>query len=203
MKNKKFTPIGIPKVPFTLPGETIPQWIDIYSRLYKERIIFLFRIFEDDFINQIISMLLYLNIEEKNKPIYLYINSIGGSISSGIALYDTINYINKNSAIITMCLGIASSISSFILASGNYKKRLALPHSRIMLHQPEIECYGQASEILIESEEILRIRRAIAKIYVEATSQTLSRIARDMDRECFFSAREAKNYGIVDYIISN
>ena len=186
-----------------MPGETVPQWIDIYSRLYKERIIFLFRIFEDDFINQVISMLLYLNIENKNKSIYLYLNSIGGSISSGLALYDTINYINTTSVVVTMCLGIASSISSFILASGNKKKRLALPHSRIMLHQPETECYGQASEILIESEEILRIRRLLAKIYVENTSQTLSRIARDMDRDCFLSSREAKSYGIIDYIISN
>ena len=199
MIKKQFNTIGIPQVSLNKNGKSFSQRMDLYSRLYKERILFLFRIFEEDFINQIIAMLLYLNCENRKKFIYIYINSIGGSLTSGIALYDTINYINSN--LITVCLGVAASISSFILTSGMSNKRLALPHSRIMLYQPEIECYGQASEILIESEEILRLRRIVAKIYVEHTSQTLSRIARDLDRNYFLSAREARNYGIIDYII--
>ena len=194
-------PIGIPKVPYQDPYDNTIQWIDIYTRLYKERIIFLFQLIDDDFINQLIAMFLYLDSEEKEEYIYLYINSIGGSIISGITLYDTMYYVNSD--IVTLCIGIASSISSLILASGKENKRLILPHSRIMLHQPETECYGQASDILLESEEILRLRRLLVKIYTEQMDQSISRLSRDIDRDCFLSAREAKNYGIVDYILTN
>ena len=199
MMKKKFNIVGIPQVPLKIPGQSLPQWIDLYSRLYIERILFLFRIFDDDFINQIIGMLLYLNMESKKKPIYLYLNSNGGSINSGIALYDIIKYLNVN--IISACMGFTASIASFILTTGTLKKRLALPHSRILLHQPETELYGQASDLLLASEELIRVRRIIAKIYVEHTSQCLTRIARDLDRNSFLSAREAKNYGIIDHII--
>lgn len=193
-------PIGIPKVPYQDSSDNTIQWMDIYTRLYKERIIFLFQLIDDDFTNQLIAMLLYLDAEEKEEFIYFYINSIGGSIISGITLYDTMYYISSD--IVTLCIGIASSISSLILASGREKKRLILPHSRVMLHQPETECYGQASDILLESEEILRLRRLLIKIYTEQIDQSISRISRDIDRDCFLSAREAKNYGIVDYILT-
>lgn len=198
---KVITPLGIPRVPFKGPNDNVPQWIDIYTRLYKERILFLFQLLDDDFINNMIAMLLYLDSEEQNESIYFYINSIGGSITSGIGLYDTMNYINSD--IVTLCIGIASSISSLILSSGKYTKRMVLPHSRIMLHQPESQCYGQASDILIESEQILKLRRLLGKLYLQHTNQTLSRIAKDLDRECFLSSREAKNYGIVDHILTN
>lgn len=196
---KTIAPIGIPKVLFQDRNDTVPQWIDIYTRLYKERILFLFELFDDDFVNEIIAMLLYLDSEDRKRPIFFYINSIGGSMSSGIALYDTMKYIK--SEVITLCIGIASSISSLILSNGKSDRRMILPHSRVMLHQPKAESYGQASDILVESEEILRLRRLLGKIYIEQTNQSLSRIAKDIDRDCFFSSREALNYGIVDHIL--
>ena len=160
---------------------------------------FLFELFDDNFVNELIATLLYLDSEEKKRPIFFYINSIGGSMSSGIALYDTMQYIKSD--IITLCIGIASSISSLILSNGQPSRRMILPHSRIMLHQPKAEAYGQASDILVESEEILRLRRLLGKMYIERTNQSLSRVARDIDRDCFFSSREAMNYGIVDHIL--
>ena len=201
MKKKYIKPISIPKVPIRNSNDNSVQWVDIYTKLYQERILFLFQILDDEFINQMIAMLLYLNSESQVDPIYFYINSIGGSTISGIGLYDTISYIN--SELLTSCIGISSSISSLILTSGKPTKRMILPHSRVMIHQPESECYGQASDILIESEEILRLRRLLAKIYAEQTNQTLTRIAKDLDRDCFLSAREAKNYGLVDHILIN
>ncbi|YP_778602.1 ATP-dependent Clp protease proteolytic subunit (plastid) [Bigelowiella natans] len=194
-------PIGIPKVLFKESTDTTPQWVDIYTRLYKDRIIFLFQLLDDDFSNQIISMLLHLDSESKEELIYFYINSVGGSVLSGISIYDTMNFIN--SEIVTLCIGIASSISSLILANGKRTKRFILPHSRVLLHQPIMQVSGQASDILIESEEILRLRRILTKIYIENIDQTISRVARDIDRDCFLSSREAKNYGIVDYILTN
>jgi len=194
-------PIGVPKVLFKESTNNTPQWVDIYTRLYKDRIIFLFQLLDDDFSNQIISMLLHLEMENKDELIYFYINSIGGSILSGISIYDTMNFIN--SEIVTLCIGIASSISSLILANGKRTKRFILPHSRVLLHQPIIQVSGQASDILIESEEILRLRRILTKTYIENIDQTISRVARDIDRDCFLSSREAKNYGIVDYILTS
>ena len=201
MKAKFIKPISIPKVPHKDLTDNTTQWVDIYTKLYKERILFLFHVLDDEFLNQMIAMLLYLNSENNNDSIYFYINSIGGSTISGIGLYDSMSYID--SEILTSCIGISSSISSLILSSGKVTKRMILPHSRVMIHQPESECYGQASDILIESEEILRLRRLLGKIYAEHTNQTLSRIAKDLDRDCFLSAREAKNYGLVDHILIN
>ncbi|AGY61411.1 ATP-dependent Clp protease proteolytic subunit (plastid) [Lotharella oceanica] len=198
---KIISPIGIPKVPFQDFNDTAPRWIDIYSRLYKERILFLFQMLDEDFINQMIATLLYLDFESQKKPIFFYINSIGGSLMSGITLYDIMQYIKSD--IITLCMGMASSISSLILANGKYGKRMILPHSRIILHQPMNEYYGQASDLVIESESMSRLRRLLGKIYIEHTTQTLSRISRDIDRDCFLSSREAKNYGIVDEILSS
>ena len=198
---KLITPIGIPKVYVQDSSGMNSQWMDIYSRLYKERILFLFQLLDDDFINQMIAMLLYLDSEDQYSSIYFYINSLGGSILSGIGLYDTICYISSD--VITLCLGIASSISSLILSTGKYTKRMILPHSRVMIHQPQSQCYGQASDILLESEEILRLRRLLGKLYVERTNQSLTRVSRDLDRDSFLSAREAKNYGIVDNILTN
>jgi ATP-dependent Clp protease protease subunit len=196
---KKIIPIGITQVPIKIFENNTIEWIDIYSLLYQEKVILLFQFLDDDFINQLIAMILYLDIENSTKSIYFYINSLGGDLISGIALYDTIRYVRSN--VSTICMGITSSISSIILSSGEKGKRLILPHSRVMINQPESDYYGQASDILIESEEILRLRRLLAKIYVEQTNQSLSRIAKDIDRECFLSSREAQNYGIVDSIL--
>ena len=198
---KIISPIGIPKVPFQDFGDTTPRWIDIYSRLYKERILFLFQLLDEDFVNQMIATLLYLDFEGHKKPIFFYINSIGGSLMGGIALYDMMQYIISD--VITLCMGLASSVSSLILANGKYRRRMILPHSRIILHQPMNEYYGQASDLVIESESMSRLRRLLGKIYIEHTTQTLSRISRDIDRDCFLSSREARNYGIVDEILGS
>lgn len=193
-------PIGVPRVPFRLPGEPTAQWVDLYNRLYRERLLFLCQDLEDELANQLIGVMLYLNAEEKLKDLYIYINSPGGSVTCGIAVFDIINYINSD--VITLCVGTAASMASFILMGGTRGKRIAFPHSRIMIHQPEGGSQGQASEVLSESDEVIRIRHQVGKIYAERTGQSLSQVSRDMDRDQFMSAREAKDYGLVDHIPS-
>ena len=193
-------PIGVPKVPFRLPGEPDAQWVDLYNRLYRERVLFLCHDLNDELANQLIGIMLYLNAEESSKDFYIYINSPGGSVTCGIAVYDILNYIEAD--VITLCVGTAASMASFILAGGSRGKRIAFPHSRIMIHQPEGGSQGQASEVVSESEEVVRIRRQVGKIYSSRTGQSLARISKDMDRDQFMSAREAKEYGLVDHLPS-
>lgn len=193
-------PIGVPKVPFRLPGEPDAQWVDLYNRLYRERVLFLCQDLNDELANQLIGIMLYLNAEESSKDVYIYINSPGGSVTCGIAVYDILNYIEVE--VITLCVGTAASMASFILTGGSRGKRIAFPHSRIMIHQPEGGSQGQASEIVSESEEVVRIRRQVGKIYSSRTGQSLARISKDMDRDQFMSAREAKEYGLVDHLPS-
>lgn len=145
--------------------------------------------------------MLYLNAEDKSKGIYVYINSPGGSVTCGVGVFDAMNYMKSD--VTTICVGTAASMASFVLVGGTKGKRLALPHSRIMIHQPDGGSQGQASVVLSESEEVLRIRDSVAQIYSERTGQTLERISRDMNRDQFMSAREAKDYGLVDQIASS
>lgn len=191
-------PIGVPKVPFRLPGESSAQWVDLFNRLYRERLLFLCQDLDDEVSNQLIGIMLYLNAEEKSKDLYIFINSLGGSVTCGIAVYDVMNFIEAD--VSTICVGTAASMASFVLAGGKKGKRIALPHSRIMIHQPEGGGQGQASEVLSESEEVIRLRQQVGKIYSERTNQSLNKISRDMDRDQFMSAKEAKNYGIVDQV---
>lgn len=191
-------PIGVPKVPFRLPGEPSAQWVDLFNRLYRERLLFLCQDLDDEVSNQLIGIMLYLNAEEKFKDIYIFINSLGGSVTCGIAVYDVMNFVEAD--VSTICVGTAASMASFVLAGGQRGKRVALPHARIMIHQPEGGGQGQASEVLSESEEVMRLRRQVGRIYAERTNQSLNRISRDMDRDQFMSAREAKEYGIVDQV---
>lgn len=192
-------PIGVPKVPYRMPGESFTQWIDIYNRLYRERIIFLGRDIDDEIANQVIAVMLYLDSEDPGKDIVLYINSPGGMVTSGMAIYDTMQHIKSD--VVTICVGLAASMGSFLLAAGTPGKRLALPHSRIMIHQPSGGTRGQASDIEIEAREILRIRRQLNEIYANRTNQTLEKIEKDMDRDFFMSAEEAKEYGLIDRVI--
>jgi len=194
-------PIGVPKVPYRMPGEQFTQWIDIYNRLYRERIIFLGRDVDDEIANQIIAVMLYLDSEDPGKDIYLYINSPGGMVTSGMAIYDTMQHIKSD--LVTICVGLAASMGSFLLAAGTKGKRLALPHSRIMIHQPSGGTRGQATDIEIEAREILRIRRQLNQIYADKTGQTLQKIEKDMDRDFFMSAHEAKEYGLVDRVLDD
>ncbi len=192
-------PIGVPKVPYRMPGEPYTQWIDIYNRLYRERIIFLGKEVDDEIANQIVAVMLYLDSEDPGKDIMLYINSPGGSVTAGMAIYDTMQHIKSD--VVTICVGLAASMGSFLLAAGTKGKRLALPHSRIMIHQPSGGTRGQATDIEIEAREILRVRRQLNELYAFHTGQPLEKIERDMDRDYFMSAEEAKAYGLIDRVI--
>ncbi|MBD2654040.1 ATP-dependent Clp protease proteolytic subunit [Synechocystis sp. FACHB-383] len=195
-------PIGVPSVPFRLPGSQYERWIDIYTRLSQERIIFLGQEVNDSIANRIVAFLLYLDSDDPSKPIYLYINSPGGSVTAGMAIYDTMQYIK--SEVITICVGLAASMGAFLLASGAPGKRLALPHARIMIHQP-MGGTGrrQATDIDIEAREILRIRQQLNEIMAKRTGQTVEKIAKDTDRDYFLSAAEARDYGLIDKVIEN
>ncbi len=192
-------PIGIPSVPYKLPGSNYENWINIYERLFRERIIFLSEEVDDGIANQIVAYLLYLDSEDSSKPIYMYINSPGGSVTAGLAIYDTMQLIK--SEVVTICVGLAASMGSFLLMAGSKGRRLALPHSRIMIHQPSGGTRGQASDIQIEMREILRLRHQLNGIYAERTEQPLEKIERDMDRDFFMSPYEAKEYRLIDQVI--
>ena len=172
---------------------------DIYSRLLKERIVFLGTPIDDNVASLTIAQLLFLEADDSEKDIYLYINSPGGIITSGMGIYDTMNYIKPDVA--TICMGQAASMAAFLLSGGTPGKRSALPNSRIMIHQPLGGAEGQASDIKILSDEILRLRKNLNSILAKNTKQTLKKIEKDTDRNFFMSANEAKGYGIIDTIL--
>ncbi|MHB8110617.1 MAG: ATP-dependent Clp endopeptidase proteolytic subunit ClpP [Syntrophorhabdaceae bacterium] len=172
---------------------------DIYSRLLKERIVFLGTAVDDMMANIIIAQLLFLESEDPSKEIYLYINSPGGIITSGLAIYDTMQYIKA--PVVTTCIGQAASMGAVLLAGGEKGKRFALPHSRILIHQPLGGAQGQASDIDIQAREILRMREAINTILVKHTGQPLEKVAKDTERDYFMDALQAIEYGIVDQIL--
>ncbi|WP_299407978.1 ATP-dependent Clp protease proteolytic subunit [Acaryochloris sp. IP29b_bin.148] len=192
-------PIGVPSVPYRIPGSPYERWVDIYTRLSQERIIFLGQEVTDGLANRIVAFLLYLDSEDPSKPISIYINSPGGSVTAGLAIYDTMQHIK--SEVVTICVGLAASMGSFLLAAGSPGKRLALPHSRIMIHQPSGGARGQASDIEIEAKEIIRVRQQLNSIYSARTGQPLEKIEKDMDRDFFMSAHEALEYGLIDQVI--
>jgi ATP-dependent Clp protease protease subunit len=194
-------PIGVPKVPYQMPGDTYTQWINIYDRLYRERIIFIGREIDDELANEVIAIMLYLASEDADKDIMIYINSPGGMVTAGMAIYDTMQHIKAD--VVTICVGLAASMGSFLLAAGTPGKRLALPHSRIMIHQPSGGARGQASDIQIEATEILRVRRQLNQIYADNTGKPLEKIEKDMDRDYFMSPHEALEYGLIDKVLED
>ena len=173
---------------------------DIYSRLLKERIVFLGTPIDDNVASVIIAQLLFLEAENSEKDIYLYINSPGGIITSGMGIYDTMNYIKPDIA--TICMGQAASMGAFLLSGGKRGKRSALPNARIMIHQPLGGAEGQASDIKIQADEILRLRSNLNKILSKNTKQSLTKIEKDTDRNFFMSSDEAKKYGLIDSILT-
>lgn len=172
---------------------------DIYSRLLKERIIFLGTPLDDNIASLIIAQLLFLEAEDPDKDIYLYINSPGGIVTSGMAIYDTMQYVKPD--IVTTCIGQAASMGAVLLAAGAKGKRFALPNARIMIHQPAGGVQGQATDIDIHAKEILKIRERLNEILAENTGQSLEKIAKDTDRNFFMDANEAKDYGLIDEIL--
>jgi ATP-dependent Clp protease protease subunit len=172
---------------------------DIYSRLLKERVVFLVGPVEDNVANLIIAQLLYLESENPDKDVSLYINSPGGSVSSGLAIYDTMQFIKPN--VSTMCVGQAASMGALLLAGGEKEKRYCLPHSRVMIHQPIGGFQGQASDIDIHAREILQSRERLNKILSNHSGQSLDTIKNDTERDNFMSANEAKDYGLIDEVL--
>jgi len=174
---------------------------DIFSRLLMDRIVFLGVPINDDVSNIIIAQLLFLQADNPEKDIYLYINSPGGLVSAGMAIYDTMQFLKA--PVNTICMGMAASMGSFLLAAGRPGKRSALPHARIMMHQPSGGTQGTASDIEIQAREILYLRGKLNELYAKHTMQPLEQIEKDMDRDRFMSADEAKAYGLVDHVIAN
>ncbi len=173
---------------------------DIYSRLLRERVIFLVGEVNDHTANLVIAQMLFLESENPDKDISLYINSPGGSVSSGLAIFDTMNFIKPD--VSTLCMGLAASMGAFLLAAGKKEKRFALPNSRIMIHQPLGGARGQASDIEIQAKEILYLREQLNKILSERTGQSIQTIEKDTDRDFFMSSEQAKDYGLIDKVIA-
>jgi ATP-dependent Clp protease, protease subunit len=172
---------------------------DIYSRLLKDRIIFLGEGIDDHISSLVIAQMLFLEAEDPDKDIYLYVNSPGGIVTSGLAIYDTMQYIKPDVA--TICIGQAASMGSLLLTAGAKGKRSALPNSRIMIHQPAGGFQGQASDIEIQAKEIIKIKQKLNEIYAKHTGQQMDKVERDVDRDYFMSAQEAKEYGLIDKVI--
>jgi ATP-dependent Clp protease protease subunit len=173
---------------------------DIYSRLLKERIVFVGTPIDDDIANLVIAQMLFLESEDPDKDIHLYINSPGGVVTSGLAIYDTMQYIRPK--ISTLCMGQAASIAALLLSAGEKGRRYALPHSRILIHQPMGGFQGQASDVDIQAREILRLREELNQILMKHTHQSLERIRVDTDRDFFMTGLQAKEYGIIDDVVT-
>jgi ATP-dependent Clp protease, protease subunit len=173
---------------------------DIYSRLLRERIVFLIGPVNDQSANVVVAQLLFLESENPDKDIFLYINSPGGSVSAGMSIFDTMQFIKPD--VSTMCLGMAASMGSFLLMAGAKGKRLSLPNSRIMIHQPSGGAQGQATDIEIHAREILKTREQLNRIYAERTGQPVEKIQADMERDFFLDPEEAKAYGLIDQVIA-
>lgn len=174
---------------------------DIYSRLLKERVIFMVGPVNDQMANLIVAQLLFLESENPDKDISLYINSPGGSVSAGLAIFDTMNFIKPD--VSTLCTGMAASMGAFLLAAGAKGKRFSLPNSRIMIHQPSGGSQGQASDIEIQAKEILYLRERLNKILADATGKTIEQIHKDTDRDRFMSGDEAADYGLIDKVLTS
>ncbi|GAB4214142.1 MAG: ATP-dependent Clp endopeptidase proteolytic subunit ClpP [Rhodoferax sp.] len=196
-----FDPQGLGMVPIVVEqsgrGE---RSYDIYSRLLKERVVFLVGPVNDYVANLVVAQLLFLESENPDKDISFYINSPGGSVSAGMAIFDTMNFIKPE--VSTLCTGMAASMGAFLLAAGAKGKRFSLPNSKIMIHQPSGGSQGQATEIEIAAREILKTREQLNQILAERTGQPLERIARDTERDYYMSAPEAQEYGLIDQVIS-
>nr|QHH24077.1 clp protease proteolytic subunit [Umbilicus rupestris] len=191
-------PIGVPKVPFRSPGEEDASWVDI-NRLYRERLLFLGQEVDNELANQLIGLMVYLTIEDRNRELYVFINSPGGWVIPGIAVYDTMQFVPPD--VHTICMGLAASMGSFVLVGGEITKRLAFPHARVMIHQPASSFYeSQTGEFILEAAELLNLRETITMVYVQRTGKSFWVVSEDMERDVFLSAIEAQAHGIVDLV---
>jgi ATP-dependent Clp protease protease subunit len=191
--------MDLPNVPVAQGFGSFDPGADIYNRLLRERIVFLGTDVNDTIANQLAAQILYLDGQDSEKDIYLYINSPGGSISAGMAIYDTMQFVTADVA--TVCMGLAASMGQFLLCAGAAGKRAALPHSQIMMHQPSGGIQGQASDIAIQAERMVYIKRLMAERIAEHSGQTVEQIEEDSERDRWFTAEQAKDYGIIDDVI--
>lgn len=206
---------GILRVPYNIPGSQAWQWVSVYTRMSQERILFLNQPLTDGVANSLVSSLLYLDSEDNNKPIYLYINSVGDpvmmgradasagmvSIRAGLAVYDTLSYVK--SEIVTVCLGTAYGMAAVLLSAGTKGKRAALPHTSLALTHPQTLTRGQATDIELEAEEVLEKRKLIQQILADNTGQNREKISKDMERMFYLSPKEAKAYGLIDRVVES
>nr|QKM79323.1 ATP-dependent protease subunit [Clausia trichosepala] len=196
-------PVGIPKVPYLIPGddEDSDSWIDLYNRLYRERLFYLGEEINTENSNNISGLMVYFSIEDETQEQYLFINSPGGWVVPGLAIHDTIKFVQVD--VSTICIGLAASIASVILLGGTVTKRSAYSHARVMIHQPKSSFLeAQSKESIFESTQILRIRDMITGIYIQKTGKPYWRIIKDLERDSFMSPQEAKEHGIIDFIAS-
>ena len=177
-----------------------PGGFDIYQQLLKERIVFLGQQVDDTIANSIAAQMLYLAGQDPDKDIWLYINSPGGSVTAGMAIYDTMQFVKPEIA--TVCLGLGASMGQFLLTAGSAGKRFALPHSRILMHQPSAGVQGQAADIAIQAENLIKIKQEMAELIATHSGRTAEEIVEDSDRDKWFSAEEAKDYGLLDHVIT-
>nr|QXE45875.1 ATP-dependent clp protease proteolytic subunit [Haloragis aspera]QXE45958.1 ATP-dependent clp protease proteolytic subunit [Haloragis erecta] len=191
-------PIGVPKVPFRIPGEEDATWVDV-NRLYRERLLFLGQEIDSEMSNQLIGLMIYLTIEDETKELYLFINSPGGWVVPGLAIYDTMRFVRPD--VHTICMGLAASMGSFLLVGGEITKRLAFPHARVMIHQPASSFYEtQTGEFILEAEELLNLRETITRVYVQRTGKPFWVVSEDLERDVFMSATEAQAHGLIDLV---
>nr|UCS39772.1 clp protease proteolytic subunit [Astragalus flexuosus var. flexuosus] len=196
-------PVGVPKVPFLLPGDDDDDddasWIDLYNRLFEERLLFLGQEVNSEISNQLVGLMVYLSLEDKTKDLYLFINSPGGDVISGMAMFDAMHFVEAE--VQTVCVGLAASMASLLLVGGEITKRLAFPHARVMIHQPASSVQeGQTAECILEANELLKMRETITQIYAQRTGKPSWQISKDMERDFYMSAEEAQAYGIVDMV---
>nr|QHN54968.1 ATP-dependent Clp protease proteolytic subunit [Anchomanes hookeri] len=192
-------PVGVPKVPYQGPGDGDAVWFDLYNRLYRERILFLGKEVDSEIANQLIGLMVYLNMYDDSSDIFLFINSPGGWVLPGVALFDTMQTVLAD--VNTVCIGVAASTGSFVLVGGEITKRMAFPHARVMIHQPASSFFsGIPEENIMEVEEVLHFDEIIKEAYVQRTGNSLEVIIEALDRDIFMSAEEAKDFGVIDLI---
>nr|WRV02018.1 clp protease proteolytic subunit [Oxytropis ochrocephala] len=190
-------PVGIPKVPFLVPGDDDASWIDLYNCLYQQRLLFLGQEIKHKISNQLVGLMVYLSLEDKTRDLYLFINSPGGGVKSGMAMFDAMRFVEAE--VQTVCVGVAASMASFVLLGGEITRRLAFPH--VMIHQPAGSFReGPIGDSLLEMDEFLKMRETITQIYAQRTGKPSWQISKDMERDTFMTAEEAQAYGIVDMV---
>nr|YP_010379163.1 clp protease proteolytic subunit [Astragalus ampullarius]UCS40152.1 clp protease proteolytic subunit [Astragalus ampullarius] len=192
-------PVGVPKVPFLVPGDDDASWIDLYNRLFQERLLFLGQEINSEISNQLVGLMVYLSLEDKTRDLYLFINSPGGEVITGMAMFDAMHFVEAE--VQTVCVGLAASMASLLLVGGEITKRLAFPHARVMIHQPASSLQeGQTAECILDANELLKMRETITQIYAQRTGKPSWQIYKDMERDFYMSAEEAQAYGIVDMV---